>query len=540
LAQAEPTQRSGWEQRFCEALQDFRFLPGGRILAGAGMNRRVTLFNCFVMGEIEDSLEGIFTALKEGAMTMQQGGGVGYDFSTLRPSGSIASQAGQLASGPVSFLQVWNAMCATLVSTSMRRGAMMATLRCDHPDIEAFIEAKRDPAALPYFNLSVLVTDAFLNAVERGSEWLLRFDSPDGGLSITRSIDARRLWQRIAAAAHETGEPGAIFIDRVRREDNLGYCETINATNPCGEVPLPSYGCCDLGSINLTRFVRSPFTGSARLDLNGIVTLVPVAVRMLDNVYDVSRYPLPQQREQALAARRIGLGITGLADALMMLGLRYGSEAARHAAGGVMRTITHAAYHASVELAREKGAFPLFDVERYLAGDFAARLPPDLRAAIAAHGLRNSHLTAIAPAGSISLLAGNVSSGIEPVFDSDFRRAIRIARDNVQSVLATDYACALYRRVTGARERPSGFVAAADVAPEEQLAMQADLQQHVDGAVSKTVYVARPLESTAVASLYERAHKLGLKGCTMYGASAARGAVLQPIADRCCVEPVVP
>ncbi|MGZ5146584.1 MAG: adenosylcobalamin-dependent ribonucleoside-diphosphate reductase [Burkholderiales bacterium] len=530
LACAESTKQELWANRFYEVLSDFRFLPGGRVLAGAGTDRRVTLFNCFVMGTIEDTLPGIFQALKEGAITMQQGGGVGYDFSSLRPAGSAASESGQIASGPVSFLRVWDAMCATLVATSIRRGAMMATLRCDHPDIEAFIDAKRDPGALPHFNLSVLVSDRFMDAVSHGVEWRLTFRSADGRVSVGRWIDARKLWDRMMHAAYDSGEPGVIFIDRVRREDNLQYCETIVSTNPCGEVPLPPYGVCDLGSINLTRFVHDAFTPRARLDLAAVVDVVPIAVRMLDNVYDVSRYPLLQQRQRALSARRIGLGITGLADALTMLGLRYWSDAALQLAGGLMRTIAHAAYHASVALAQEKGAFPAFSAEPYLSSDFATRLPPDLRDSIAAHGMRNSHLTAIAPAGTISLLAGNVSSGIEPAYGADFQRRVRIAGDAICEVEVTDYACGVYRQITKNKGRPPDFLSAHELTAEEQLSMQSALQPHVDNAVSKTLNLPCHVAFDEFSPIFERAYALGLKGCTAYRAIAGRGAVLRSVA----------
>ena len=416
---------------------------------------------------------------------------------------------------------------------------MMASLRCDHPDIDAFIEAKRDPAALPHFNLSVLVSDAFMDAVARGAEWELAFRSADGTVDVKRNVDARDLWNRITRAAYDRGEPGVIFIDRVQNENNLRYCESIHATNPCGEVPLPPYGACDLGSVNLTRFVHEPFGEHARLDLGAIVALVPVAVRMLDNVYDVSRYPLPQQRDTALGARRIGLGITGLADALAMLGLRYGCEASLKLAGGLMRTIAHAAYHASVALAREKGAFPLFHAEPYLAGGFASRLPPDLRDSIATHGMRNSHLIAIAPTGTISLLAGNVSSGLEPAYAADYLRRVRLTGDEVRELEVTDYACALFRQ-QGGKGIPPAFVAAHDVAPEDHLAMQAELQVCVDNAISKTLNVPRRFPYERFAPLYDRAYGLGLKGCTAYRAHAREGVVLEG-SERpgCCAIPPV-
>lgn len=356
LASVE-TDRAGWAERFHAAMSGFRFLPAGRILAGAGTGREVTLFNCFVMGTLEDSVSGIFGALEESAVTLQQGGGIGIDFSPLRPRGMPAHRTGNTATGPVSFMEVWDAMCATIRATGGRRGAMMATLRCDHPDIEEFVEAKRTGGRLTHFNLSVLVSDAFMQAVRTDDVWPLVFPGGRTG-SPVRTIRARALWDRIARAAHDGAEPGVLFVDRINRFNNLAWCETITATNPCGEVPLPPHGACDLGSINLMRFVRAPFTPQARLDTDAIEAIVPVAVRMLDNVIDLSRFPLEAQAETARRTRRIGLGITGLADALFMLGLDYGSEAARDVAGGIMRTVCHAAYRASVALAPGEGALP--------------------------------------------------------------------------------------------------------------------------------------------------------------------------------------
>ncbi|MDO9636494.1 MAG: adenosylcobalamin-dependent ribonucleoside-diphosphate reductase, partial [Thiobacillus sp.] len=314
IAQAEGDQRAQWADRFYALLDGFRFLPAGRILAGAGSGHHVTLFNCFVMGEIADDLEHIFEALKEGALTMQQGGGVGYDFSTLRPAGMVAAATGTIASGPVSFMHIWDAMCATMLSTGARRGAMMATLRCDHPDIETFVDAKRDPAVLRHFNVSVLVTDAFMAAVADDADWPLVFP----GLAATRTLKARALWQRILRAAYDTAEPGVLFVDTINRDNTLASLETLSATNPCGEIPLPPYGACDLGSLTLTAFVTAPFSPEARLDLDALAAATRLAVRFLDNVIDVSRYPLPAQAGEARSKRRIGLGVTGLADALVL------------------------------------------------------------------------------------------------------------------------------------------------------------------------------------------------------------------------------
>jgi ribonucleoside-diphosphate reductase alpha chain len=545
LAAVETADQAHWEQAFFSVLEGFRFLPGGRIQAGAGTSHRVTLFNCFVMGTIRDSMDGIFDALKEGALTMQQGGGIGCDFSTLRPHGMPAQGAGTLASGPVSFMRIWDAMCATIQSTGARRGAMMATLRCDHPDIEEFVAAKREAASLRHFNLSVLVSDEFMQAVQSGAEWPLAFPLAAGETAgeciervwpgrrepqhcrVLRRLPARELWQRIMRATHDYAEPGVIFIDRVRAADNLKYCEQISATNPCGEIPLPPYGACDLGSLNLTRFVRAPFTPGAAVDFDGIAATAAVATRMLDNVYDVSGFPLPAQRETALASRRIGLGITGLADALVMLGIRYDAARARALAGEVMRTICHSAYRASIGLAREKGAFPWFDAQQYCEGEFIRALPEDIESEIRRHGMRNSHLTAIAPAGTISLLANNVSSGLEPVYAAEYRRSVRRADGSLAQTRVVDYACHLFRELRGAEAGlPPAFVAAAAIDPQSHLEMQAALQPFVDNAISKTINVPADCAFGQFRSIYERAYALGLKGCTTFRPNAVTGSVL--------------
>src|SRR5437899_622849 len=358
-----------WAERFYAAMSEFRFLPAGRVIAGAGAGRQVTLFNCFVMGAIPDDMGGIFAHLREAALTMQQGGGIGYDFSTLRPKGTIVKGVGADASGPLSFMDVWDSMCRTIMSAGYRRGAMMATLRCDHPDIEAFIEAKREPGRLRMFNLSVLVTDALMKAVEEDAPWELHF-----GGTVAKVLPARELWDKIMRATYAYAEPGVIFIDRINRRNNLWYCEQINATNPCGEQPLPPYGACLLGSINLASLVEDPFTPEARLDLDRLRRLVPDCVRMMVNVIDISRFSLPQQQKEASEKRRIGLGVTGLADALILCGLRYGSSAAVAATEGWVAAIQREAYLASTALAAEKGPFRLFDRERYLAGETVASM----------------------------------------------------------------------------------------------------------------------------------------------------------------------
>lgn len=542
----KPGRADDWAERFYDLLQGFKFLPGGRILAGAGTRHHVTLFNCFVMGGIEDSMAGIFDVLKESALTLQQGGGIGLDFSTLRPNGMLAQQVGTVASGPLSFMHIWDGMCSTILSTGARRGAMMATLSCDHPDIEAFVDAKREPCSLRHFNLSVLVSDAFMAAVERDMEWPLLFplapgEAPSGEIierhwsgsgvpqscRVFRRVRARELWEKLMRAAYDCAEPGVIFIDRANQQNNLWYCEHLNATNPCGEIPLPAYGACNLGSINLTRFVRQPFSAEASLDLGGIGEAAALATRMLDNVYDVSRFPLAQQADVARATRRLGLGMTGLADALIMLGVRYGSPESLRIADEVMKCICHAAYRTSVALAQEKGPFPRLEPEKYLQGAFVSKLPADIQQGIRKYGIRNSHLTAIAPAGTISLLAGNVSSGLEPVYGWQCRRTVKAADGNLVTYETQDYAYKLFRSLSGEDAPLSpAFVTASELLPSDHLAMQAALQGHVDNAISKTINVPQEIDFTAFSDLYLHACKLGLKGCTAFRPNPVTGQVL--------------
>jgi ribonucleoside-diphosphate reductase alpha chain len=416
-------------------------------------------------------------------------------------------------------------MCTTMLSTGVRRGAMMATLRCDHPDVVEFIDAKREPGALRNFNLSVLVSDAFMGAVDADAPWRLAFPAPPAAAIVEKTVSARELWARLCAGAHASAEPGVLFIDRINAWNNLGYCETLSATNPCGEEPLPPYGACNLGSINLVAFVREPFEAGAEFDHAAIAATAASAVRFLDDVIDISRFPLPQQRDQAHRARRIGLGMTGLADALAMLGLRYDSEAARQAAGAVMRTIRDAAYRASIQLAIERGAFPAFRADAYLERPFIQALPDDIQSGIRSHGIRNSHLTALAPAGSISLLAGNVSSGIEPIFQLEGTRRVIGASGPSQSLTTQDQAWAAWQaRRTGAPPSDA-FVTARDVSARDQLAMQAELQPFVDSAISKTVALPDDFPASGVAELFRIAYRLGLKGCTIHRARARAGVI---------------
>ncbi|MDJ0971507.1 MAG: adenosylcobalamin-dependent ribonucleoside-diphosphate reductase [Kiloniellales bacterium] len=512
-----------WAERFYEALVDFQFIPAGRILAGAGSRRDVTLFNCFVMGSVPDNMAGIFEHLKEAALTMQQGGGIGYDFSTLRPRGAPVRGVGADASGPLSFMDVWDAMCRTIMSAGYRRGAMMGTLRCDHPDIEAFIEAKAEPGRLRMFNLSILVTDAFMEALREDAPWELAF----GGTTY-KVVQARDLWDKIMRATYAYAEPGVIFIDRINRRNNLWYCEEIQATNPCGEQPLPPYGACLLGSINLAALIKDPFGKKARLDLKALETLVPLAVRMLDNAIDVSRFPLEAQRQEAQAKRRIGLGITGLADALIMCGQRYGSAEAVELTRRWMAALRRSAYLASADLAAEKGAFPLFDLEPFLAGETVKGLDQEVKAAIAEKGLRNGLITSVAPTGTISLLANNVSSGLEPVYSFDYTRNVLMPDGSRQREEVVDFAYRLYRQKHGeGSPLTEAFVDAQGLEAPAHVVMQAAVQDYVDASVSKTINVPEDMPFEAFKDVYAQAYDLGCKGCTTYRPNVVTGAVLE-------------
>ncbi|MBK4737594.1 adenosylcobalamin-dependent ribonucleoside-diphosphate reductase [Noviherbaspirillum pedocola] len=553
LSDQEAHQRDRWRKAFRGLLAHFRFLPGGRILAGAGAGHRMTLFNCFTAGNLHDSLGGIFEALAEAMITMQAGGGIGCDFSPLRPRGMEAAGSGNIASGPVSFLRIWNEACSVLTSMAPRSGAMMALLRCDHPDIETFIDAKREGADLHHFNLSVLISDAFIRAVEEDAPWRLVFpigdrpqpedaaicdrqwsgaDKPERCL-VMRTVMARELWQRLQRAAFACGDPGVVFMDRIRSEDNLRYAETISAVNPCGEVPLPPHGACNLGSINLTQFIDDAFGAHPRLKLHEIASSAALATRLLDNVIDASPFPLKAQQRCAHGCRRIGIGITGLADAFAMLGIRYGSAASLEVADTVMKTICEAAYLASTELAAERGSFPLYRSADYLAGPFIQRLPAELGDAIRARGMRNSHLLAIAPAGTISLLANNVSSGMEPVYALDGERSPRNARGETIRMPVRDHAWRLFRERHGEQAKaPDYFVEARDLSPVVQLEMQATLQPHVDQSISKTVNLPTDARFDDCSDLFLRAWRLGLKGCTMF-----RSRPEQPLAQGRCACP---
>jgi len=665
----EPGTQNKYMNTFYDALEDFKFLPAGRITAGAGTGRMVTLFNCYVMGTVPDSMSGIFDMLKEAALTMQQGGGIGYDFSTLRPAGAPVVGVAADASGPLSFMDVWDAMCRTIMSAGSRRGAMMATMRCDHPDIEAFIEAKKDSARLRMFNLSVLVSDAFMKAVKADGPWELQFDG-----KIYHTVQARELWNRIMQSTYDYAEPGVIFIDRINKKNNLNYCETIAATNPCfagdekiltsdgpktffelegkrilvltenqagklvyrpmdvfktatdqelllvtlddgtkikcththeffdldrnrieardlvpgqrlasvyrrnakhkvvfivplverqdvfcgtveethkfflacdrggvlvsncGEQPLPPYGACLLGSINMAKMVKKPFEKGAYIDQDLLSETVRTAIRMMDNVVDVSLFPLPQQEAEAKAKRRLGLGVTGMADMFIMLGQTYGSDETVKTTDLVMREIALAAYYASVRLAEEKGSFPLFDADKFLApGTFAHSLcqyDPQLEVDIREHGIRNALLTSIAPTGTISLYAGNVSSGIEPVFAYEYTRKV-LQKDGTRTEeLVQDYAVTKYWKWFGEGgsehpdDLPDYFVSAQTLPPEAHVKMQAAAQKWIDSSISKTINLPEDINFEDFQDVYFYAYALGCKGCTTYRPNDVTGSVL--------------
>ncbi len=540
-AEAEPADKGRqWEATFREALSGHRFLPAGRILAGAGTGRTVTLFNCFVMGTIPDDLSGIFAHLREAALTMQQGGGIGYDFSTLRPKGAEVKGVGADASGPLSFMDVWDSMCRTIMSAGARRGAMMGTLSSSHPDIEDFIEAKRAPERLRNFNLSVLVTDAFMAAVDADRAWDLVFNGV-----VYKTVSARTLWDRIMRATYDAAEPGVIFIDRVNALNNLAYCETIQATNPCGEQPLPPYGACLLGSINLAKLVEQPFTDNAQLGEAELTRLTRVAVRFLDDIIEVSRFPLPAQAEDAHAKRRIGLGVTGLADALIFCRARYGSSQSLALIERWLKILRDAAYSGSAELAAEKGPFPLYNREAFLQRPNIKALPRDIQDLIAANGIRNGLVTSIAPTGTISLFAENISSGIEPVFAYSYKRNVLMADGTKREEKATDYAYRRFRELFGDEAAlPDYFVTAQSLSPADHLKVQAVAQAYIDSSISKTINCPPGISFDDFKDVYRMAYEKGCKGCTTYRPNAVTGAVLEtddtaPSAQSIAAKPLV-
>ena len=519
LAQAEKADdRNFWAQEFYGALESFKFIPAGRINAGAGTgDRNVTLFNCFVMGTIKDSLPGIYDGLKEAVLTMQQGGGIGYDFSTLRPMGAEVKGVAADSSGPLSFMDVWDASCRTIMSAGTRRGAMMATMRVDHPDVEKFIEAKRDPLRLRMFNMSVLITDPFMEAVRTNGNFDLVFDG-----KVYKTVRAKGLWDKIMSATYHYAEPGVIFIDRINEMNNLNYCETIAATNPCGEQPLPPYGACLLGSINLVALLNNDYT----IDEDSLRDTVRLAVRMMDNVVDVSKFPLPEQEQEAKDKRRIGLGVTGLADALALGGIVYGSAEAVAWTDRIMKMIADVAYLSSIDLAKEKGAFPLFDADKYLATKNMLGMEEDVRGLIRKYGIRNALLTSIAPTGTISLYAGNVSSGIEPIFALSYERKVMQKDGSKITEVVEDYGVTKWKRDNPGVPLPASFVTAQTLTPGAHIRMQAAAQRWIDSSISKTVNVPEDIDFDEFKQVYLDAYDMGCKGCTTYRPNDVTGSVL--------------
>jgi len=529
------------------ALEDFRFLPAGRITAGAGSGRNVTLFNCYVMGTIPDSMGGIFDMLKEAALTMQQGGGIGYDFTTLRPKDSPVKGVDADASGPLTFMDVWDAMCRTVMSAGSRRGAMMATMRCDHPDIEDFITAKSDTNRLRMFNVSVLATDEFMSCVENDADWPLMHEVPPAepvtwnnvtqinGKHIYKVIRAKDLWQTMMKSTYAYAEPGVLFIDRINNMNNLHYCEYISATNPCGEQPLPPYGACLLGSVNLVKMVDGPFEKSPMVNQSRLEETVRAAVRLLDKVIDISNFPIPEQKAEALYKRRMGLGITGLADMLFMMNLNYNSQDGINLAEFVMKIITITAYEESIELAKEFGPCPATETkeqrEAFCKSGFMKQMPEHIHLGVMEHGIRNALLTSIAPTGTISLYAGNVSSGIEPVFAPSYTRKVLEKDGSKREELVEDYAVKLYhewRENIGMDKEPNPphLVTAQTLDPLDHILMQSAVQKWVDSSISKTINVPEDISFEDFERVYTDAYAMGCKGCTTYRPNDVTGSVL--------------
>lgn len=513
--------RADIAQMFRHAMEDFKLLPAGRILSGAGTRRDVTLANTFVMKTIPDSVAGIMDVIKEAALTMKMGGGLGFDFSTLRPKGAPVQGLDCPAAGPLAAMDICDAVCRMLV-TGMGRGAMMATMRVDHPDIEEFIRVKSDPARMRNFNLSVLITDAFMTAVDQDQDWDLVWQ----GL-LVRRVRARSLWSTIMHQNYAAAEPGVLFIDRINEANPLQYIEEIAATNSCAEQPLPPNGTCPLTSINLARLVLHPFSPEARLDYAELRRLTGVAVHLLDNALDVSAYAVEDQKIEAQSKRRIGIGVTGVADAFIMLGVKYGSSESVQLIDDWMRTLSNAAYLASAHLARSRGAFAAYDAVRHMKLPCIQALDDNVQQAIAAYGLRNATLTTIAPTGTTSMFGGNVSSGIEPIFAQSYKRKITNPDGSKSEQEVKDYAVALYHAYFG-HDAPltDAFVTVADLSPFDHLAIQSTAQKWVDSGISKTVNCPEDITFQAFEDIYRQAYLSGCKGCTTYRPNAITGSIL--------------